>query len=71
MGSSVHDVYSLNGLLGAAEGVVASETWDGAAAGAPSSPTPTARGSTTPASTSRDVRGVPGRPGLLRGPDGG
>jgi predicted dehydrogenase len=28
MGSSVHDVYSLNGLLGRPEEIVASETWD-------------------------------------------
>jgi predicted dehydrogenase len=29
MGSSVHDLYSLNGLLGRPEEIVASETWDG------------------------------------------
>ncbi len=28
MGSSVHDIYSLNGLLGRPEEIVASETWD-------------------------------------------
>ena len=29
MGSSIHDVYCLNGLLGRPEEIVASETWDG------------------------------------------
>lgn len=29
MGSSVHDIYSLNGLLGRPEEIIASETWDG------------------------------------------
>jgi predicted dehydrogenase len=29
MGSSIHDIYALNGLLGRPEEIVASETWDG------------------------------------------